>query len=179
MAHTLDALRLLPVQVWDRQGLLPLEWANLSQALENSGLEPPRILAPEGSFSILLRAPLDMAGMKLLLDQRDTWRQRLEMATVAVWWPTDETLYQMTCLFRGHTLLEASKQGKEWQGESRFYLEIHGSQRRTQVPACLQPHLGTIAALELDPDAEPIYRDWCLEHDWLERFPVLVARTLA
>jgi hypothetical protein len=178
MAHSLDALRLLSVQVWDRQGLLPLEWANLSQALENSGLEP-RILAPEGSFSILLRAPLDMASMKLLLDQRDTWRQRLEMATVAVWWPAEETLYQMTCLFSGHTLLEASKTPKEWQGESRFYLEIHGSQRRTQVPARLQSHLAVIAAFELDPGAEPIYRDWCLEHDWPERFPVPVARTPA
>jgi hypothetical protein len=169
MAHSLDALW-PPVRIWDRQGEVLPDWVNLSQALDYSGLEPC-ILGVEGSFSILLRTPLDLAGRKSLLEQRDTWRHRLHLATVAVWWPADETLYQMTCLFAGfQNILEPGKAPKEWRSEIRFNLETRGAPQRTLIPARLHGHLAILVAFELDPDAEPIYRDWCREMSWLERF---------
>jgi hypothetical protein len=169
MAHSLHALR-PSIQLWDRQGQVLPEWVNLSQSLDDSGLEP-RILGPEGSFSILLRTPLDLVGRKSLLEQRGTWQQRLHLATVAVWWPADETLYQMTCLFAGfQNVLEPGKAPKEWAGEIRFDLETRGAPQRTLIPARLHGHLAILVAFELDPDAEPIYRDWCREMSWLERF---------
>jgi hypothetical protein len=173
MAHSLHALR-PPVRIWDRQGQVPTEWFNLSQALDDSGLEP-RILAPEGSFGILLRVPADAAntvdGINNLLEQRNTWHHRLHWTTVAVWWPAGETLYQLQCVFDSYATVNPHKPLKEWTGEMRFHLEPRGSHQRTQIPVRLQPHLAILAAFELDPDAEPIYRDWCREHDWPERFP--------
>jgi hypothetical protein len=161
MALSLDALRPTLV-LWDRQGRLPVGSSDIWQHLDLD-LPFPCRTAPEGWFSVLAAAPREEDVQARL----DSWRMRLHYATVLVWWPGDETLYETVC------------QWKPWLVIGRFWIEGRRSLLRVQVPACLQPHLGTIAAFELDSGAEPIYRDWCLEHDWHERFPVPVVRTLA
>jgi hypothetical protein len=173
MAHSLNALR-PTLALWDRQGRLPVGSSEIWQHLDLDLPFPCRTV-PEGWFAVSAPAPPE-EDLQARRDLLDSWRMRLHYASILVWWPGDETLYEAVCQFNLWHLERQEGQlviGRFWLGEGR------GSLLRVHVPARLQPHLSIIAAFELDPDAESIYRDWCLEHDWLERFPVPVARTPA
>jgi hypothetical protein len=41
---------------------------------------------------------------------------------------------------------------------------------RISIPQHLFDHVATIVAFELDDTSWPIYRDWCLDHNWPERW---------
>jgi hypothetical protein len=151
----------LPVHLWDRQGPLPVfSW---EMALPVSGSASYRIA---GVFEIRLFDPSEAYLDTALLAQRAAWwRQRLHSTLAALWRPPD--LVQGAVHHAGH----------RGRGFARYRFEHYDWHYRMRIPERLVPHLAIIAAFELDPDAESIYRDWCLEHDWSERFPVPVART--
>jgi hypothetical protein len=137
------------LQIFDRQGYLDIPG--------DCWVFPH---TPRGAYWFLIPVRED-ASLGTVWQEREHWVYRLHLSLVMAWCPSRSCLYKVLCQFDSY---QSGPPGL------RFMLCFDTSFTRISIPQHLFDHVPTIAAFELDEVSWPIYHDWCLDHNWSERW---------